>query len=956
MVFNFTYPLLLLLIPAAAAFTIIISRGRLPLPKWKRRTAMALRILVLSLLALCLAGFGVRKAPDTATTIFVYDGSDSAAKAKATAEEFIKDSLKSRKPSDKIGIVSFGQNAAVDMSPTAKPVFSAVQSKINGNFTNMEQGLKLASSLIPSGEKKRIVLVSDGIENAGDAVRQARILRQQGITLDVYPVKTASGSEVQLKEVAVPEALRLNEKFDITVKVDSTVETRASLKLFADRELAAEKDIELQEGENTFVFSDTAKKGGLVTYRAVIQPESDTIEKNNTVSAFTDVEDVARVLAVQDGNEAASELVKILGQDVKVEVSRPENLPVTVEGLQKYDAFILSDVSAEELDDRFLNSLEVCIKHQGKGLLVTGGENSYAPGGYYKTVLEKVLPVNMDIKPKQEDPNLGLVLVIDKSGSMSEGQYGIAKIELAKEAAIRSTEALKSSDMLGVIAFDSATQWVVKMQKPTDLKGIQDAIGTIRAGGGTQILPSLKEAYLALKDADTKLKHIILLTDGQAEKSGYDEVMEGINRAGITLSTVAVGREADSMLLEALSIGGNGRFYQTDVFSDIPKIFAKETFLAGKTYLNNRTFTPSLNSYSSIIKDIKAVPPLDGYVGTTPKTAATVVFTSDRDDPILATWQYGLGRTAAWTPDAKGMWTSAWMQWDQSPQFWKNLVSWLIQKKNPEDYSLNASMAAGTGTVELTLPPENRAQGERVEAVLVAPSGAEQTVDLRPVSPGVYRGSFSGDEAGVYIANVSVKDGGDTVKTIRSGVVVPYSPEYNIASTDPEAFLEKLAAEGGGRVLKSGGEVFSGALAPVESITDMTPPLLVLAIFLFLLDIALRRLSIPMDKIAPLARAFAAKGGRLAAAVYKPAALTLERVRGRRVSGRETRAAGKAGPGGAREGAEAAAGTPPAGTAGPENPLNPPGGMKGREQNKTVPPEAGSHISILLEKKKKREK
>jgi hypothetical protein len=174
------------------------------------------------------------------------------------------------------------------------------------------------------------------------------------------------------------------------------------------------------------------------------------------MSAFSYVEDMAAVLVIQDEDGEASEIVKMLGDDIKVEESTPESLPVTMDALQKYDAFIIADVSAERFDDRFLNNLVACIKHQGKGLLVTGGEDSYAPGGYYKTVLEDVLPVNMDIKPKEEAPNLGLVLVIDKSGSMSSGQYGVSKVELAKEAAIRSTEVLNSRDMIGVIAFDSA--------------------------------------------------------------------------------------------------------------------------------------------------------------------------------------------------------------------------------------------------------------------------------------------------------------------------------------------------------------------------------------------------------------------------------------------------------------------------------------------------------------------
>ncbi|MCX7841727.1 MAG: VWA domain-containing protein [Clostridia bacterium] len=924
MVFNFNQPLFLLLIPAAILFVILASRTMVKLVQWRRRSIIALRVCIFLLLALCIAGFGLKKTSDSVTTVFVVDSSASASKMKEKAEDFIANSIKSKKSSDKIGIVCFGANAAVELTPTQKPYFPGIQTSVNSNFTNIEQALKLAESLIPSADRKRMVLLTDGLENDGDAVKQSKLLKQKNITLDVYPLSLEQGSEVQVKELSVPKALRMNEKFDMNVRIDSTVKTRAVLKLYADRQLAAEKEVELQAGENNFVFSDTADRGGMIIYSAFLEPENDTIIKNNSVSAFTNVEDTASILVVQDRDEAASELVKMLGTDIKVNAVNPDNVPLSMEELQKYDAFIISNTPAEKLDDKFLNNLELCIRLQGKGLLVTGGENSYAPGGYYKTPLEKVLPVNMDIKPKKEHPNLGLLLVIDKSGSMSTGQYGISKLELAKEAAIRSTEALKKDDIIGVIAFDDAVQWVVRPQKLENLQAIQDAIASIRPGGGTQILHPLDEAYKALKSADAKLKHIILLTDGQAERSGYEPIVDGINEAGITLSTVAVGRESDRALLEALAIGGNGRFYMTDAFSDIPKIFVKETFLAGKTYLNNRTFTPILTAYSDMLKNIKAVPVLDGYVGTSPKSTARVIFSSDRDEPILASWQYGLGRTVAWTSDVKGMWTADWLQWEQAATFWKNILSWIIQRKMDESYSIKGSMSGGSGTVELTLPAEERLEKESVEAVMISPSGTEESITLSPVSPGIYRGKFNAEATGVYVASVSIKSGSEALKTINTGINIPYSPEYDIPRSDASALLEKLAHEGGGRILKDAGDVFSGKLAPIETVTDMTPYLLPMVILLFMLDIALRRLNISLRRFEPAIRRAADAVAPIKEAVTRPAARFVKSISQRPKIEPERQVEKKQKP-------------------------------KAQEPQKKEADQA-SHVSHLLEKKKRREK
>lgn len=929
MAFSVNFPMLLLLIPAAVAFVVFTSRRMLKHGSLRKRLAVALRIILFVLVIAAMAGIGIKKTSTDTTTIFALDISDSMAKTISLAESLIEDALKGKKPSEKAGMVSFGKDAAVEFSATHSPLFTSVQSKVNGNFTNIEQGLKLASSLIPAGDRKRMVLITDGLENSGDSIRQARALRQQGITLDVFPVPVSQGPEVQVKEISVPENLRMNEKFEIVVKIDSTVKTHALLKLFSDRELVAQREIEIQEGENNFTFSDKAKKGGIVTYTAVIEPVEDTVVKNNSMSAFSNIDDVARLLVVQDNDEAGTELIKILEDDVKIDVSNPSNLPVTIDELQKYDGFIISNVPVEKFDNRFLDNLERSIKYQGKGLLVTGGENSYAPGGYYNTVLEKVLPVNMDIKPKEEMPSLGLVLVIDKSGSMSTGQYGVSKVELAKEAAIRSTEVLNKQDMIGVIAFDSAVQWVVKTQKLDNLQSVQDSIGTIRAGGGTSILPPLREAYLSLKDTNTKLKHIILLTDGQAEKTGYVSLIEDMNKEGITMSTVAVGSMADVDLLKALAFGGRGRFYMTDEFTDIPKIFAKETFLAGQTYLNNRTFTPNLRSYSEILKNIDSIPPLNGYVGTTPKSTAKVVFSSDREDPVLATWQYGLGRTAAWTSDAKGMWTSEWLSWDQSPRLWKNLASWLLQQKSGSDFSIKGSIKGGAGEVELQFPPEESYTGNKVEAVMIAPSGGEERIGLEPVSPGYFKGTFDADETGVYIASITIKNNGGTVKSVNSGITIPYSPEYNISRVDNEEFLKKLAHEGGGRIIKNPGEAFSGELAPVESVTDITPILLSLAIILFLVEIAVRRLNIPFDRL--IRPEFIEKAGSFAATAKKM--LNSRRERGELAaedSGEKVQEK-------AKKEVE----------------------VKAREAERspdTVDTPLDSHISILLEKKRKRDK
>lgn len=850
MVFNFDYPFILILFPVLLVHLLYVSRGLTRIAKIKKRIIIILRMTILLLLILSLAGFGLKTTSEYTTTVFLVDSSDSAKDSKNIAEEFIRDSIEIKGKNDKVGVASFGADVAAELTPSLTPRFANLQAKINSRFTNIEKALNHVVSMIPAGDNKRIVLITDGEENTGNVFSAANILKEKGISLDVFMLESAEKKDVQLTKIELPGFVRLNEQFDVFITVDSNVRTAGTLRLYRDRQLISSTDIEIQAGENNFVFSQTAEEGGLITYTAEIDVADYGVIQNDENSAFVYVDDVANILIVQGKEEEAREMVKILEGDVKIDVVLPESVPKSLEHLQKYDAFIISNVSAERLNDAFLENLEISVRHMGKGLLVTGGEESYALGGYKNTSLETVLPVNMDVKSDEEHPNLGLLLVLDKSGSMASGNYGISNVELAKEAAIRSTEILTQYDYIGVIAFDNNPQWVVKTQKLDNLKKVQDSIGTIRADGGTSILPALEEAARSLiEDADTKLKHIILLTDGMAERNGYESVMSKMEKEGITLSTVALGQGADTELLNLLAKRGGGRYYYVDEFSDMPKIFAKETTIAAKAYINNKQFTPMVRSYSPILDNIQSVPDLYGYIRTTKKPSSRVIFSSDEDEPILATWHYGLGRAAAWTSDTKGMWTKDWMNWEESPRFWKNLISWLVQKKVQDDYIVSGGIEGGKGFVELTVPLEEIVEGGEVKATLISPSGKEEETKLEVVSPGVYKGEFSADETGVYIANVAVNSGGDTVKTTVDGILVPYSPEYNLIKTNGKELLERLIYESGGRIIKNAGEVFSGDTTEIENINDISDFLLMLALVLLIIDIAVRRLNISFRKL-----------------------------------------------------------------------------------------------------------
>ncbi|MDP2859631.1 MAG: VWA domain-containing protein, partial [Bacillota bacterium] len=466
---------------------------------------------------------------------------------------------------------------------------------------------------------------------------------------------------------------------------------------------------------------------------------------------------------------------------------------------------------------------------------------SFGPGGYFRTPVERALPVFMDIRGRGEIPSLGLMLVIDKSGSMSETSAGISKVELAKEAAIRSTEILGPRDVIGVIAFDGEPKWVVEPTTVTDPSRVQDDIATIRAGGGTNIYPALDEAYKALKDQNTKYRHVILLTDGMSASGGdYESLLRDMRQAGITVSTVAVGNDADRRLLERIAKLGEGRYYFSNDTSRIPKIFTKETILASRNYVVEGAFLPRAGWPSPLSKGLDSVPQLGGYIATTAKQTAQTVLESQSGEPVLAAWQYGLGRALAWTSDTRGRWTREWLEAGCFGTLWANIAGWVAQPDTLQGF--DSTMNVRGDVAELRVDTDITGI-TGIDARVVGPDGRSLDLAVEPVAPGRFQASFPAGLPGVYIAQITPRSAQGPAGTVLTGVAVPYSPEYKVTGVD-RAFLDRLAAAGGGKVLSRPEEAYARDLKPAYATTALGPYLLALACLLLPLEIAARKLYI----------------------------------------------------------------------------------------------------------------
>lgn len=842
---------MLLFLPLIIIFTIFVAKGASK--GFKKNLQTIVRSMVCLLLILAVAGMGIKTYTDTTTTIFAADLSASLNDAKSTSAEYIKEAIKHKSKKDLAGVVAFGGNAVVEVSPANEINLNGFNAYIEEDSTNIEKAIKIASGLIDQSSEKRIVLISDGNETESQMLKQASSLSAQGIVVDGVLLENTIEKEVQITSLITRNYMDKNTKYDIEVVANSLTDTQSILKVFKGNTLAVNQSVSLRKGENRFLFTDISAEGGGIIYRAEIEAEADTLYENNKAYSYTYVEDTPAVLIIENNDNSGREMQKILdGSKVKTKLIKSSEAPESIEDLNLWDAVVLADVSAEELSQEFLTSLEAFVKTTGGGFIVTGGENSYALGSYTGTVLEDILPVTMELETEGEKPDLGMVMVIDHSGSMSDSNYGVTRMEMAKEAAMRAVEVMEAKDSIGVIAFDSEPTWTVELQKiGENTDSIVNSIGEIQPQGGTSILPALDEAFNVLSKADTKLKHIILLTDGQAEQNGYDGLVEKMKSAGITLSTVAVGSGADVNLLSDLAKKGNGRYYFTNEFTNLPQIFTKETTIAGKEYINNRSFYPQAQDSSQILSGIDAVAQLKGYIGATVKPRADVVLVSDTEEPILSTWQYGLGRTAAWTSDMNGRWTDEWLASNEGPQIIRNLVSWVMRSQVSAEIEFSGEKSGDTSIITASMPYNSNVS--QVSAAVVSADNKETKLEMKAVAPGIYSGETTGISEGGYIISLSLtmKDG--SIETQRGGFNIQYPSEYDLRKfSDGRELLEKLTAQTGGRMLTSPQEVFSEKIRTSYTNKDLSTILIVAAMVLFLFDVAIRRFSIIAEKLEKL--------------------------------------------------------------------------------------------------------
>ncbi|WP_077028613.1 VWA domain-containing protein [Fuerstiella marisgermanici] len=865
MSFELTRPwVLLFLVPLALVITACFVRSLSDFPRSQRIVSLVMRIGMLLLLVLSLAGLTLLHDTEEQFVIVLQDQSLSIDDdANVATDEFLRNAVDAR-GDHKLALLPFATTVGTVQDLTPETLTEAADRKVDQpdesessattkqaeddsetarkqkDGTNLAAAIEAAAGYMPPGFVPQIVLLTDGNETVGDAVAAAA---QSNIPITTIALPAMSEPEVQVAEVKVPAEVREGEPFFVDVEIQSNHDDEGLIEVFrGDHKVVSEKKT-LTTGTNRFRFQQSIERDRMAAFNVRISGlKQDTLLDNNSDAGLVFAAGKPRVLIVESDPNLIRELAYALEDEgIQVDVRPPQGMPETLADLQNYECLLLSNVPATALTQQQMQIARTWVQELGGGLIMLGGEQSFGLGGYYKSTLEDVLPVRSDFEKEKEKPSLGMVLVIDKSGSMSGDP-----IEMAKSAARSAVELLGRRDQVAVLAFDGDTYVISEMQPASNGVRISDEIARIDAGGGTNMYPAMEMSFEMLMTTSAKLKHVILLTDGVSTAGDFEGMAQQMVSAKMTVSTVAAGSGADQTLLEQIARVGKGRYYYTDDPAQVPQIFAKETVTASKSAIDEQPFIPQVIRATHTLADIdmESAPFLLGYVMTRPKPTSEVILATEKGDPLLVWWRYGLGMTAAFTSDAKSRWAAEWMTWPGYGKFWTQVIRQVMRKSDTRGIQVRTQRTGDLASVAVDAVNEvgqflNRVD---VELTVISPQLQRTSTVMSQSAPGRYTTDFPLPQAGSYHMEIAVRQNDQVVYRQSRGLMRGYSDELRIRPAN-ESLLQEVATASGGRFNPKAAELFESSDVRAMRPTPLWPWLLTLATVILILDVALRRID-----------------------------------------------------------------------------------------------------------------
>jgi Ca-activated chloride channel homolog len=755
---------------------------------------------------------------------------------------------------DRIGTLAFGTSASVEDPLRPRSRLPAPQrAEVGRDGTDLGAAVRHGLGELPSDSAGRIVILSDGVSTRGDAIGAALAAVAAGVPIDVVPLDQQKVPDVRIASVRMPARASRDEPVELRVVTSSSAPARVELRVLRDGEPIKKGIVDIAAGEDVIYLREVAPGSGFHRYDVEVTALDAALDRaleDNSGSAFLRVRGQATALVLEREPELAAPLVRALeGAAFRVEVKGPTAIPADVPGLVPYDLVTLSDIPASDLSPGQLAALASYVRDLGGGLLLFGSDKGMGPGGYGKTPVEEVSPVSFDVKQERRRASLAEIIAVDYSGSMSVRVGKQTKLELANEAAVRSSELLGTGDRLGVMHVDTAVRWTVPLGPVTDRAAIAKSIRAVGVGGGGIYVDlTLTTAYEALARERVQLKHLLLFSDGDdaEERAMAFRLVSSAKAKGVTTSVVALGQGSDVADLEQMSRLGGGRFYLIEDATRLPAVFAQETVLASRSAINEVTFRPTLATPGPTLRGIDFVssPALTGYVVTLPKGRAQLHLTGPEGDPILASWSIGIGRAAAFTSDFKDRWGLGWTSWEGATRLFGQLARDLARRPDDPRVRLEADTEGGVFHLRANVVDDRgrRETFRRLRATVAGPDGFSRSVVLEAVGSGAYAASIPLERPGAYVATALDEAGGEPLGV--TGAALSAGEELRPTGTD-RALLRRMAETSGGRVRDTLAGIFHDRPPRRFAYASISATLAMLSALGLLFAVAARRLALP---------------------------------------------------------------------------------------------------------------
>jgi Ca-activated chloride channel homolog len=867
----FEHPLALLALPVVPLVWLMARRSLADFSVSQLRAQALLRALVLAGVAVALAGPTLRRPARAVSAVVLVDVSDSVSDgalgfASTAVAGLARAAAERGDPPPRV--VRFAARAEEVAAFDPKAPAIARLPPPAGAATDLALAAGFGAGLVDATAIPRLLLISDGVPTRGDLVATAERLRDRGAPLYALALPSDERGDVAVAGLGAPDDVRARTPFrvDVHLLADRATEARVRLDGGGDPHVAIdepEQTITLAPGATTATFTVRITEPGTATLhvRAAASGGDRHPENDEGVLAIATEHD-PRVLIVEGNAGASGSFARALAAEhVAADVRAARGLTRDFD-FGRYDLVALADVPRALLPDPTLAALDSFVR-QGGGLLVAGGTQSFGPGGYMSTRLESMLPVRLDIPERREEATLALALVIDKSGSMAG-----PKMDLTKEAARATAEALPPADQIAVVVFDSAAQPVVRLQRAANRQRILGDIARISASGGTNILSGLREAVDELLPARARKKHIILLSDGQSPYEEIPDLIDAATAARITVSAVGVGDGADQTLLKMIATRGGGRFYHTRDPASIPRIFSRETSELGDRSIVERPTPVHVAKRVAALAGVpvESAPALGGYVVTRPRPQAELILATGDGAPLFARWQLGLGQVAAWTSDLGARWAAAWSRWPAYEKLWAQVARATMRRRAASHFPIRSTRVGDLVrlTVDAVGADDRFMVGldgsVRVTAVSPGrPAAPPRALPLAETAPGRYEASFHPDvDTGALLFEATLSAGKVPAAAAAGRMTLPFAPELRphppaatgdgaAVPNEGPALLAATATRTGGRLIGDPRELYEAARDGRETRQPLKTPVLLATALLFVVDVFLRRVRLPRN-------------------------------------------------------------------------------------------------------------